>query len=1166
MAEPRVQRTVRPELSNLANLTLLNLGNNQLTGPIPPSLLRLAALRYFYIAGNALCTPGTSVFAAWLQALEFHNAAGTGFCNAADVAALKSLYEATGGTGWTASGGWPDEGFVEDWYGVSVDSLGRVTVLDLARNGLEGPLPPQVGALTRMTVLRIGDNALSGRLPLSLASRLSLTEFHYADTRLCAPAEASFQTWLNAIASHEGTGVQCAPLSDRDILALLYEATGGPDWFRDRNWLTGAPLGQWDGVSVDGEGRVVGLFSGNNNLTGPIPAELGSLANLTGLFLGNNQLSGPIPPELGNLASLTLLALGGNALEGDIPPELGNLASLEQLFLWGNSLTGEIPAELGNLVNVTYLSLSGNQLSGPIPPRLGNLAKVTEFHLQGNALSGPIPRQLGRLSSLERMLLWGNNLTGPIPPELGNLSNAKILSFSDNELSGPIPSELGGLGSVTYLALDGNDLSGSLPPELGNLTTVEELHLDYNHLEGPVPPAFGHMARLKELSLTNNAGMEGPLPTDMTGLHQLDALLAGGTHLCAPSDAGFQTWLAGVYKRRIAPCVAGIPPAAYLTQAVQSREYPVPLVAEEKALLRVFVTAREATSEGIPLVRARFYLDGRERHVEDIPGTSTPIPTEMDESSLAKSANAEIPAEIVQPGLEMVIEVDPEGTLDEALGVAKRIPETGRLAVEVRAMPLFDLTVIPFVWTQSEDESIVDLVEAMAADPENHDMLGDTRTLLPVGDLVVTAHEPVVSSSNSAFAFLSQTVAIRALEGGTGHYKGMMSPPVTGAGGVARLPGRSSFSQPYPDILAHELGHNLRLYHAPCGGAGGPDPSFPYSDGSIGAWGYDFRDGGKLARPSTPDLMSYCGPPDGISDYHFTNALRFRLSDADSVGLPDRGPVTKALLLWGGVSADSVLFLEPAFVVDARPELPQSAGEYRLTGNTADDAELFSLSFAMPETADGDGSSSFAFVLPVRPEWEDSLASIALSGPGGSFTLDADSDLSVTILRNPRNGQVRGILSDLPDPAAAAPRPRPGRGLKSTSAAGYPMQRRGEGDRMTTALVMMSTGVHRSPPSQGRDAAEFGQAARARPLPRGLRHKVRMDQPRDRTPPGRFRRSAPESARFRDRFCPKSVQAGINGTLRRPGMAAEALLRTATAPPAAAATCPPARCGSSRRS
>ena len=111
-----------------------------------------------------------------------------------------------------------------------------------------------------------------------------------------------------------------------------------------------------------------------------------------------------------------------------------------------------------------------------------------------------------------------------------------------------------------------------------------------------------------------------------------------------------------------------------------------------------------------------------------------------------------------------------------------------------------------------------------------------------------------------------------------------MAAPVTGGAGVSNgIPARSSFSLPYPGVIAHELGHNLSLRHAPCGTRG--DPSFPYPDGSIGAWGYDFRDGGRLVRHSTRDLMSYCDPQ-WISDYHFTNALRFRLSDADSVGLP----------------------------------------------------------------------------------------------------------------------------------------------------------------------------------------------------------------------------------------------------------------------------------------
>ena len=153
----------------------------------------------------------------------------------------------------------------------------------------------------------------------------------------------------------------------------------------------------------------------------------------------------------------------------------------------------------------------------------------------------------------------------------------------------------------------------------------------------------------------------------------------------------------------------------------------------------------------------------------------------------------------------------------------------------------------------------------------------------------------------------------------------------------------------------------------------------------------------------------------------FTEALHFRLFD-------ERPPLVaslaaqqaESLLLWGGADADGELYLNPAFVVDAPPVLPDAAGEHRIAGRTADGDELFSLDFALPETADGDGSSSFAFVLPVEPGWAGSLASITLSGPGGSVTLDSDTDIPMSILLDPSTGQVRGILRDVPQADAAA--------------------------------------------------------------------------------------------------------------------------------------------------
>ena len=72
----------------------------------------------------------------------------------------------------------------------------------------------------------------------------------------------------------------------------------------------------------------------------------------------------------------------------------------------------------------------------------------------------------------------------------------------------------------------------------------------------------------------------------------------------------------------------------------------------------------------------------------DIPARTAALPTEVDEGDLSRSSNAEIPGEIIRPGLEMVVEIDPEGTLDPGLVTASRIPDTGRMAVDVREMPV----------------------------------------------------------------------------------------------------------------------------------------------------------------------------------------------------------------------------------------------------------------------------------------------------------------------------------------------------------------------------------------------------------------------------------------------------------------------------------------------
>ena len=460
---------------------------------------------------------------------------------------------------------------------------------------------------------------------------------------------------------------------------------------------------------------------------------------------------------------------------------------------------------------------------------------------------------------------------------------------------------------------------------------------------------------------------------------------------------------------------------AYLVQATQSLNYPVPLVAGDAALLRVFVTAEGDVDVTMPPVRASFYRDGVEVHTANIEGRATTIPRQVNEASLLNSANALVPGHVVTPGLEMVVEIDPDGTLDPTLGIAARLPETGRTALNVRSVPPLDLTLIPFLWEENPDRSVLAKTEGLTSES---DLFRLTRDILPVREFNLTVHEPVFTSvdptSDAVNVLGPETELIYAMEGARGYYMGIFR-SVGGSDlqGIAHLPGNTSQSILDGNVIAHELGHNLNLIHAPGCGAGGPDPEYPYENGAIGAWGYDFVNE-TLVSAATSDLMTYCRPQ-WISDYSFTRALAHRGQVESTPLAAAKTSPTRGLLVWGGLDGNEKPFLEPAFVVNAPPSLPRMDGPYNITGEDENGDSLFDLPFGIPELGCGPKGGAFAFILPVQPDWAGRLTRITLSGPEGVAILDGEEDPSATLLLDRATGNVRGILRDLPEAAAKRP-------------------------------------------------------------------------------------------------------------------------------------------------
>ena len=826
--------------------------------------------------------------------------------------------------------------------------------------------------------------------------------------------------------------------SDRAALVEIHRATGGDEWKENDGWLTDDSIGTWHGVSVE-DGRVVSLRLGYNNLKGrlpkviaelselrrldlagnglwgEIPPEFGDLSELLGIDLSSNQLSGAIPSELKALSKLQSLRLFWAGVEGPLPAWLGELSDLEELALAGNYFDSPIPPELGDLPKLRWMYLSQAQLWGAIPPEFGNLSTLELLSLSQNHFSGPIPPELGKLDRLRSIQMWESNLSGPIPDELGNLENLWLLELSGNNLTGEIPSTFGNLGNLRILWLRQNNLSGPLPPEIGR--SVESLQLQTNSFEGAIPPEWGGLDSLRELDLSTNRELSGATPEELTrlDLSRLDLL---GSDLCVPRDSLFQDWLKRIPDEITIPCGSTIQRRAYLVQATQSLSGHVPLVSGARAVVRAFVTATD-TVERFPDAKVRFYRNGAEVHVLAIPGKPGPVPEEVDEADAMKSANALVPGWVIQPGLEMVVEIDPDGEVDDSVEMTRRIPARGRIEVDVREMPTLQLTVVPWLWPRdSAEKKILDLTRDLSWESE---VFQEMRTLLPVGDASLTIHEPVYSNSNNGSQALSQVEALRVMEGGYGYYMALTSAADQSIAGRAYISGWSSWSVFNGLVMAHELGHNLNLLHAPCGTIG--DYRYPYVGGTVGSFGFDLYSGlESVVSANAHDFMSYCGPA-WVSDWHFRRMVRNRFKREDANGGSE--PYSKALLVWGGRDEEGRIFLNPAFWVDAPYSPPPAGGEYEVTGWTAAGGRLFSVRFDMTEMEDeqGEGRAGFAFALTARREWADALAEVTLrDDAAGRAVLNRDTDRPSVILRDAATGQVRVLLIDDPEAAEAASR------------------------------------------------------------------------------------------------------------------------------------------------
>ena len=434
----------------------------------------------------------------------------------------------------------------------------------------------------------------------------------------------------------------------------------------------------------------------------------------------------------------------------------------------------------------------------------------------------------------------------------------------------------------------------------------------------------------------------------------------------------------------------------HLTQATQKMDGSVPLVAGRDALLRVFVRATAANTVQ-PAVRVRIYDGATLLQTLSLSAPEGSVRTALSEGTLSSTWNSVIAGANVRTAMRIVADVDPGALITEGDETDNSWPRNGTpQSMTVNAVPTFNVRFVPVT---------VGALTGNVTTGNKEQFLTSTRRMHPINDINSDVRAPFTSSAtvlqsgdgNGAWlTVLNEMNALRTADGapGTTHYYGVVKVSYSsGVAGYGYVPGRAAMGWDYlpsgDGVAVHEWGHNFGRPHTNCGGPDSPDPTYPYSGGTIGQYGWN-PSTGTLIAPTATDVMGYCSNQ-WTSDWTWTKVMTQRASAGLTAAAMALGGKQEGLLVWGRIVNGKVL-LEPSFRVNSRPTPANYSGTHRVQALDALGNTLLDLPIAaekVDHVFDRD-ERHFAVVLPWSAKLERSIAALRVS--------DARQPLSVGTL------------------------------------------------------------------------------------------------------------------------------------------------------------------------